>query len=157
LDNHSFTSLGDYLAALDALLSGAGNHIRILDQDLKDQGWDSPGRPALLRDFLLGDRERRVQILLRDSAYLVGRCPHVMYLLRDYGHQLEIRIADEDTRFEDSFVLGDETLLLYRYDLQRWDGRFANDDRQGVIQLTERFDTAWERLTGGLAYTPLGL
>lgn len=149
---------GDYLAALDALLTRSGRLIRLLDTDLAGQGWDGSARPALLERFLLGDRLRRVRILLANGDFLTRRCPQLLNLLRYRSHQLEIRVAEDGRTFEDGFVLGDDGMVLVRQDRQGWQGRFSAHDPQAVIRLGERFAEDWERVPGGgLGFTTLGL
>lgn len=149
---------GEYLAALNTLLTRAGRLIRILDPDLAGQGWDGVARPALLERFLLGDGRCRVRILLADGEYLARRCPLLMNLLRYHDHQIEIRVLGDGQSFADGFALGDDGMVLIRHHRLGWQGRFSDHDPQAVIRLGERFDEAWERVSGGgLGYTTLGL
>ncbi len=157
MDNHAFHTQGDYLLALDALIVQATRHIRIQDDDLRGQGWEAPARPALLEGFLRGDPARRVDILLRESGYLQGHCPHLMNLIRYRGHQLQVRLREETARAEECFVLADDGLLLLRYHRDGWNGRYAVDDRLAATQLGGQFADEWDRLQGGLGYQPLGL
>lgn len=157
MDSASFDHLGGYLAALDELMTGAGRLIRIRDEDLAGQGWDARERPAMLERFMLEDRQRQAQILVRDPSYLLRRCPHLVNLLRYFSHQLEIRSAEDHPPFEDCFALGDRYSLLLRHHRNSWRGRYAAHDPQGAVRLGERFAEDWGRLSGGLGYKPLGL
>lgn len=157
MDHQTFHTRGDFLLALDMLIGQASRHIRIQDADLRGQGWDGPARPALLERFLRDDPARRVDILLRESGYLQGHCPHLMDLIRYRGHQLEVRLREETARSEECFVLADDGLVLLRYHRDSWHGRYAAEDRLAVTQLGGQFADEWDRLTGGLGYQPLGL
>lgn len=157
MNEFSFATRQDCLAALDTLLRQARRLIRIRDVDLRGQDWDAPARPALLEEFLRSDRARRVEILLHDGRYLTGHCPLLMKLLCHYGQQIEIRVHDEIAPSEACYVLGDTTLLLQRYQRDAWRGRYSANDGPGVIALAEQFAADWERSPGALAYTPLGL
>lgn len=157
MDSTGIDHLGDYLAALDELLTRSRRLIRIRDEDLAGQGWDARVRPAMLEQFMLEDRRRQVRIMVRDPSYLLRRCPHLVNLLRYFSHQLEIRSAEDHPPFEDCFVLGDQATLLVRHHRDSWRGRYAAHDPQGVVRLGERFAEAWDRLSGGLGYKPLGL
>lgn len=146
-----------WLRALDGLLAGADRLVRIKDHDLRGQGWESPARPALLEDFLRGALCRRLEILLHCDHYLTGHLPLLMRLLRDYNRQMEIRVYETLPTSEMAYVLGDDRMLLYRHRSDAWAGRFSMDDPASVIALTDRFQADWERIAGGLPYTPLGL
>ncbi len=146
-----------WLQALDGLLTEARRQLRILDQDLRGQGWETPARPARLRDFLRADRARRVEILLHRSDYLTGHLPLMMRLLRDYPEQLEVRVYEALPDSAQAYVLGDDRLVLYRHRVDAWAGRFDPQDPGGVTLLATRFQADWSRIAGGLGYTPLGL
>lgn len=158
MDSTDLATRGEYLAALDTLLAGARLRIRLLDHDLGDQGWDTAARAGRLEAFMLGDPLRRVQILLGQGDYLTRRCPHLMNLLRYFGHRLEIRVTGEGEPMSGSFALGDDGLLLVRHHRDAWHGRFSGHDPGEVIRLGEAFAAAWERAPGGtLGFTTLGL
>ncbi len=147
----------DWLQAFDGLLTQARRQLRIKDHDLRGQGWETPARRTRLRDFLRGDRARRVEILLHRSDHVTDHLPLVMRLLRDHPEQLEIRVYEALPDRAEAYVLGDDRLLLYRYRVDAWAGRFDRQDAGGVTVLSARFQAGWSRIAGGLGYTPLGL
>lgn len=147
----------DWLQAFDGLLTEARRQLRIKDHDLRGQGWETPARPARLRDFLRADRTRRVEILLHRSDYLTGHLPLLMRLLRDYPEQLEVRVYEALPDSAQAYVLGDDRLILHRHRVDAWAGRFDRQDVAGVAILSARFQADWSRIAGGLGYTPLGL
>ncbi|MFN3593725.1 MAG: hypothetical protein ACK4TK_03455 [Thiobacillaceae bacterium] len=146
-----------WLQAFDGLLAEARRQLRILDQDLCGQGWETPARPSRLRDFLRTDRTRRVEILLHRSDYLTGHLPLLMRLLRDHPKQMGVRVYEALPDTAQAYVLGDDRLVLYRHRVDAWTGRLDRQDPAGVAVLSAHFQADWSRIAGGLGYTPLGL
>jgi len=157
VETGTFTGPGGYLDALDGLLATARREIRILDDDLAGQGWEGRNRPGLLEAFLVGDRLRRARILLRSPDHVLARCPLLLGLLRQHGHQLEIRVAEPGAEWREAYALGDDGLLVLRHHYQGWQGRADPADPRTVARLGEGFDAEWSRVTGGLSPTALGL
>lgn len=154
----TISSRGEYLACLDHLLGLAQQRIRIADQDLQQQGWDTPARAGDIRRFLLADRQRRLDILLQNDRFLLGHCPHLMQLLRDHAHQVEIRIrGDEPVGGVRCYTLADDRHVLQRFDVGHWRGSLCCADPLTAAPYLDAFHNDWSRQCNALGFKPLGL
>ena len=83
-------TLAEQSGAIDTLIGIAQQQIRVFDQDLSQTGWNGATRADRLAAFLRGVRGRRLDIIVHDMRYLQSACPHMINLLRNYGHALTI-------------------------------------------------------------------
>lgn len=148
---------GEFLEALDQILTASTLTLRVADPDLREQDWESEVRANRLGAFLRLGPERRLQFLVRQEDHLRQHCPRLMHLLRYRGHQMEVRVAGEEWTFPGGFILGDGDLLLQRHDAESWSGHLSVGDRPALARHQQAFTSLWDRLAGGMAYQPLGL
>lgn len=140
-----FDSEAGYRAAIDATLRAARRELRIFDGDLARMDLDDPARNALLASFLGGEPGRRLHIALHDADPLHKRHPRLLKLIRDHGHQIEIRQTPDHLRqLTDRFVLADESHGAIRFHTDHARGKWVVDDNVEIHPLWQRFDDLWE-------------
>lgn len=152
-----FTS-SEYRSALDQVIGGARQRLRLYDATLEQGGFNGRGRYEDLRSFCLAGTAPRIEILLDDPAYLQKHCPRLMSLLRDFSHVIEVRQNDADAEpFTFSFVLADRSVWLKRFDKTVLPGQFDLDDAANAASLHQQFDQRWQRSIASVSATTLGL
>ncbi len=158
MNRTNFETLIEYQAALNQLIVAAQHSIRIHDRDLEASGFNTTVVYEKLHRFCLAGGQRRIEILLDDTAYVQNRCPRLMTLLRDFSHVIEIRrTAAEGEQPDYGFVLGDRNIVLKRVDKGALQGQFDADDASSAAVLHQQFDYLWQRADGSVSATTLGL
>ncbi|MGA7178718.1 MAG: hypothetical protein WBX11_03890 [Thiobacillaceae bacterium] len=153
-----FDTPGEYRQALDRLLAASLRHLRIYDQNLVELALDTPQRIEALRQFCLSGSARRIEILLRDWAPVQDRQPRIMALLQQFSHVLEIRREEEiNEPAMESFVIGDDRLILVRPHRDSWRSQLHLEDPLVAGAHIQNFDQLWQRAEGPLASRALGL
>src|SRR4029079_3483705 len=113
------STLAEQTEAIETLIGLARQHIRVFDQDLSQTGWGGAGRADVLAAFLRQVRGRRLDIIVHDSRYLESACPHLLGLLRHYGHALTIyQTGPEGKIATDPLLIVDVTHYMYRFAFQ---------------------------------------
>jgi hypothetical protein len=148
----------EFRQAFDRLLAATRQHLRIYDQDLRELALDTPQRIDALRSLCLSGPGRRIEILLRDWASARDHQPRLMGLLQHFGHVLEIRQEEAiDEPPMETYVLGDDRLVLIRPHRDSGHGLLHLDDALACRPRMQSFDQLWNRAEGPLASRPLGL
>jgi hypothetical protein len=148
----------DYTDAIDRVLALAQRNVRIFDRDLEHLGYNTPSRIELLRAFLVSNRGNRLQIVVHDIAYLEGRCPRMVLLLKQFSHAVQIHQTLEHARHAaDPLLLVDDAHYLHRFHVDDTRALLALADPQGAEPLLERFREIWDASQPGLSATTLGL
>jgi hypothetical protein len=140
-----FDSEAGYRAAIDATILAARHELRLFDGDLGRMALDEASRNALLVGFLAADQNRRLRIVIHDPAPLRARHPRLLNLIRNHGHQIEIRQTPDHLRhLADRFVLADELHGTIRFHADHARGKRIGDDATEVHPYWQRFGDLWE-------------
>jgi hypothetical protein len=152
------STLAEQTAAIDTLIGLAQQHIRVFDQDLSQTGWNGAGRADRLAAFLREVRGRRLDIIVHDTRYLESACPHMVSLLRNYGHALTIyQTGPEGKVATDPLLIVDGRHYLHRFHFDRPRAALGIDQPEQTQPLASRFDEIWATGEAGLSGTVLGL
>jgi hypothetical protein len=155
---NTFETPSEFRAAFDTLLAGTHRQLRVYDHDLSLLEIDHAPRHAALRALCVAGGGRRIELLLDDIGLVARRHPHLMQLVRDFGHVLEIRQADSDApRPDQAFVLADRHGVLLRADKAAVRGTLHLDDAHDAVLLNQEFEGMWQRSQAGVSATTLGL
>jgi len=153
-----FETPGEYRQAFDRLLSLSQRQLRIYDQDLLELALDSPRRIEALRQLCLSGSPQRIEILLRDWSTVRDRQPRLMGLLQQFSHVMEIRREEEISEpAMESFVIGDDRLILVRPHRDSWRSLLHLEDPLSARAHMQNFDQLWQRSEGPLAVRQMGL
>ena len=153
-----FMLASEYGPALDRALALAKSEVVVFDRDLKDGGWNTPERNAMLRAFLLGRRDSRLQIVVHDTTQIERYQPRLTMLLRDFSHKFSILRTIEDARNAwDAFVIVDGRHIVHRFHLDSLRGELALNVPLKARQLRERYDEILGFTEPGVNATQLGL
>jgi hypothetical protein len=139
-----FDSEAGYRAGIALTLTAAQREVRIFDCDLLQMGLDLREPVERLAVFLAASGNRRLQIVVHDVAPLQSRQPRLLGLLRDFAHQIEVRVTPEHLRhLAECWVLADEAGGTIR---------FHGDHARGktIIALPAEIKPWWQK-AGDLA------
>lgn len=151
-------TLAEQTQATDDLIALARQHIRVFDFDLSQTGWNSAARADRLAAFLRQVRGRRVDVIVHDTRYLEGSCPHMLNLLRNYGHALTIyQTGPEGKAATDPLLIVDGRHYLHRFHIDQPRAALGIDQPERTQPLASRFDEIWATGEAGLSGTVLGL
>jgi hypothetical protein len=152
------STLAEQTAAIDTLIGLAQQHIRVFDPDLAQTGWNGAGRADRLAAFLRGGRGRRLDIIVHDTRYLESACPHMVNLLRNYGHALTIyQTGPEGKVATDPLLIVDGRHYLHRFHFDQPRAALGIDQPEQTQPLASRFDEIWATGEAGVSGTVLGL
>lgn len=148
----------EYLAAFDVLVGGLRHELRIFDPDCVQLELNAPGRNALLRNFLLANRDNRLLIAVHDADHLRKHCPRFMQVLTQFSASISVHQSEgEAARAQDCFVLADIEHFLRRPVAAAMRGVYALNEFQEARLLRERFEEIWQSSVPAVTATSLGL
>ncbi len=157
-EHRSIMSEAEYDDGIAAVIAEAQQTIHIFDVDLTHGGYSSLGRFEALRDFLLGGRGRRLELVLHETDFLTARCPRLMNLLRTHSHNILIHKTHEHARIaSDPFIVADAAHYVHRFHRDDARSLLALHDHTGARQLEERFGQLMEESHPAVFATTLGL
>lgn len=155
---NAFETPAELRAAFDTLLAGTPRQLRLYDHDLSLLDLDHAPRHAALRALCVAGGGRHIELLLDDISRVARSHPHLMQLVRDFGHVLEIRQADPDApRPDEAFVLADRHGVLLRADKAATRGTLHLDAARDAVLLNQTFEGMWQRSPAAVSATTLGL
>jgi hypothetical protein len=148
------TSRGEYLDAVDQMLSMAQREIRIFDPDLADLRLHAPERVARLREFLIQGRHTRIYVALHKTEFVEQRAPRLLQLMGLFAANVVIQRTQGDAaRVEDCFILVDHLHVARRPVAAQPRGVVLTHD----ARMRERFDQIWESSEPGVSAVTSGL
>lgn len=139
-----FDSEAGYRAGIALALAGAQRELRIFDRDLLQMGLEDRAQVERLAGFLAAGSNRLLHIVVHDIAPLQSRQPRLLGLLRNFAHQVVVRVTPEHLRhLAECWVLADENAGVIR---------FHGDHARGktVIALPAEIKPWWQK-AGDLA------
>lgn len=132
--------------AADELMTQARRSIRIFSPDM-DSGLLDRDIPVQALRQMTRSRHTRARILVMDSSSAIRQGHRFIDLVQRFATFIQLRIiSDEDRGRLDSWMVVDDTGLLYRPDYRRLaDGHVCFHDVSRAPKLTRDFDEWWER------------
>lgn len=153
-----FASEGEYRTAIDAVIAAAQRELCIFDRDLFRMQLEDKGRAALLEQFLAGNGERRIRIVVREPSRLVSASPRLQALLKRYPLALAFHQAPENlVHLADCLVLADGRHAAIRFHSDHARGKQVMNDPEEVEPRMARFEALWEVAAPCLWATHTGL
>lgn len=148
----------NYEAALDIVIASAVRELLIFDEDFSRGAYNSLRRYELLRDFLAGNSNNRLTIILHESAYFTAHCPRLNDLLTVYSHAMTIYVTSEQAKVaRDCIVIADQKHYLRRFHVEQARFRYALNDADTASMLNSRFSELLEASNQTVTATKLGL
>lgn len=151
-----FTTLSEYRLAVDAVIASARTSLDIYDTDLADLGFEDRARHETLRSFLAQGTARRLRIVLLDPLFIQQRAARMRNLIRDFSHQVEIRVLAEK-RDADAFIYSDAGTCLYRPQHDHAKSILTIEDMSRYRLLAGRFAQMFDVAEQSVSSAVLGL
>jgi len=147
-----------FQSAIDRLLAQPGRELRVFDPDLRALRFDAPQRVALLEQFLVSSRARRLYVALHEPEYVTGHCPRLMGLLARFSHAIVIHRTHEEIRsIQDSFLVLDQRHYVRRAVARFFRGAIGLGDEPEAFAMYSRFQEIWAASFPAVSATTLGL
>jgi hypothetical protein len=151
-------SVAALVRAQDDVIALARRHIKVFDVDLSWGGWNTASRCDALSSYLRRVPGGRFDIIVHDTRYLQSACPHMVSLLRNYGHAVTIyQTGPEGKVATDPLVIVDGKHYLHRFHFEQPRAALGIDQPEQTRPLASRFDEIWATGESGLSGTVLGL
>ena len=153
-----FDSLTDYRAAIDRLVLAARRQIRIFDRNLSDAGFNDAARYDALRTFLLGGRDRRLEVVLHEVDFVQRYCPRLLSLQRQFSHAVSIHQTLPEARgVYDGMLIADDAHYVHRFHFDHPRGEWVLNDLARTQPLLRRLEEIWQASILAVSATTLGL
>lgn len=148
----------DYIAALDTLCGLARKELLVFENNFEDIGFNSEARYDVLRTFLLASPGNRLHLLAHDTRPLSQRCPRLMMLLRQFGHNMHIyKTPKHLLHLTEPFAIADERHYVRRFHFDDPRGILARNDPAEARILKSQFTEMWTASHPSVSGTTLGL
>jgi len=145
LQHANLTSLADYIAALDTVCGLSRHSLFIFENDYVNIGFNSEERFEILRSFLLGNPNNRLQLLAHDTRPMSQYCPRLMALLRQFGHNMFIYQTPRNLQhLTEPFAVADESNYVRRFHFDTTRGILAQNDGEYSRLIKSRFIEMWK-------------
>jgi len=152
------TGHAEALVAMEAVIARAQRTLLIFDVELKDRGYNTPGRHDALRAFLLANRGNKLQIALHNIQELEADCPRLINLLRQFPSAIRIHRTTGVARdANDPFLIADEAHFWRKPHHQHPRSVLSLGSATDAKPLIERFGEIWESSEPGISSSTLGL
>lgn len=139
------TGMAEYVAALDTVCGLAKNSLFIFEKDFVNIGFNSAARFEVLRSFLLGNPNNRLQLLAHDTRPISQYCPRLMTLLRQFGHNMFIFQTPRTLQhLTEPFAVADESNFVRRFHFDDSRGILGRNDGENARLLKSRFIEIWQ-------------
>jgi len=139
------TGSADYVAALDTVCNLAIHSLFVFEKDFVNIGFNSEARYKVLRGFLLGNPNNRLQLLAHDTRPMSQYCPRLMTLLRQFGQNMLIHQTPKSLQhITEPFAVADDSHYVRRFHFDDTRGILAQNDAEGARLLKSRFLEMWE-------------
>lgn len=153
-----FDTLADYRAAVDRVLIEARSRIRIFDRNLEEGGFNSAARFEILRAFLLGGPDRRLDLVLHEVAYVQRYCPRLLNLQQQFSHAVNIHQTLAEARgVYDGIIVADEACYVHRFHFDHPRGEWVLNSLAQTQPLLRRWEEIWQASAMAVSATTLGL
>jgi hypothetical protein len=140
-----FDSEADFRSAIDLTLALAEREIRIFDRNLARMQLHDSSHVAVLSAFLAGNRNRRLKIVLHDTAVLERDMPRLLALLRDHAHMIAVRRTPDHLRhLSDCWLLADSAHGTIRFHEDHPRGKRISASELEIRPWWQRFDALWD-------------
>lgn len=153
-----FDSLTEYRLAIDRAVLAARRTIRVFDRNLEHAGFNDAARFDALRGFLLGGRDRKLDLVLHDVDYVQRYCPRMLSLLRQFSAAVNIHQTTSEARgVYDGILVADDAHYVHRFHFDHPRGEWVLNDLARTQPLLRRFELIWQASTPAVSATTLGL
>ena len=163
MDTHSpgyreLTSFADNRQAAVQLVNQARRSLAVFARDLEPTIYDTAEFIAAVQQLALRSRYSRIRIVVIDPVPAIKNSHRLIELTRRLSSYMEIRRASEDhAKLSESFLISDDTGLLYRPLASRYEGFADPHDPLEARSRLRQFDDIWAQAQPEQEFRRLGL
>ncbi len=151
----------DAKQAIVEVLASARQNIAMFDrtpQTLRDRAVDRPANIEIMRQMLLGGRNRTIHIALQETQGIESELPRLINLMSQFGQQVSInRVTGAAREVEDVMILADDHSVWRKPVHSHPRSILRLDDRIDARAYVERFAEIWESSERAVADRQSGL
>ena len=142
------SSLEEMRAAVDAVAAGAQRLMSIYTPDLEPELYDQNSFLEIVKRFVLARRFAKVRVLLSDSGRLLRDNNRFIAMGRRLTSCIDIRPAAIQAKpraggYPGGYLIADDRAIVYRVNLERWDGVADLNNPPVARQYLDEFDEIW--------------
>ena len=139
-------SMDDNRNAAITIMQQCQRTVALQSYDLDPIIYDNAEFVEAIRQVAVNSTRATIQILIEDSRNIVAGGHRLVSLMRQLTSFIEIRKINTDLKtLSDAFLICDETALIYRRQIQRYEGFVNFNDRPRCRQLLADFRDSWEK------------
>lgn len=139
-------TVADNRAAALEIAQLARRQLAIFTRDLEPPLYDTPEFVEAVKQLVLSGSRTNVRILLVDAQRATKEGHRLVELARRVSSYIEIRKPHRDyLDLAETFMIADETGLLYRKLATRWEGIVDPHDPLAAREKLKLFDDIWQR------------
>ncbi|HUD97309.1 MAG TPA: hypothetical protein VMO24_07165 [Woeseiaceae bacterium] len=138
--------------------SEATRRVSIFTHDLEPGIYDDPDFLEVIKRLVLSQTYARIRVLIADPSRAIKNGNNFVHLGRRLNTYIEFRHVRKDLRTHaESFLIADETALVYRLQASRWEG-IADTYEPPVARLyAKMFDEIWQASEVEIEFRQLGI
>ena len=145
------------LAAIE-VANAATRKLSIFTHDLEPGIYDDPDFLEIVKHLVLSQSYARIRVLIADPASAIKTGNNLVHLGRRLNSYIEFRHVREDLRTHaESFLLADETALVYRLRASRWEGIVDTYEPAVARMYGKMFDEIWLDSEVEIEFRQLGI
>lgn len=145
------------LAAIE-VANAATRKLSIFTHDLEPGIYDDPDFLEIVKHLVLSQSYARIRVLIADPARAIKTGNNLVHLGRRLNSYIEFRHVREDLRTHaESFLLADETALVYRLRASRWEGIVDTYEPAVARMYGKMFDEIWLDSEVEIEFRQLGI
>jgi len=151
-------SMEDVRNAMIEVAGTATRNIAILTQDLQTGIFDHPNFLKTVKHLCLSQSFARVRILVSNPFRTLRDGNRFVYLGRRLSSFIEFRHVHENyRRYQEVFMIADDSALVFRTDPDRWDGIADTNEPRIARRYLELFDEIWASSQSAQEFRQLSL
>ncbi len=136
------------LLAIDQVIASAAHRLSIFDEDpvhLREHGFGAPSRIAALRQYLLGNRQRQLVLVLHEVRAIESEVPRLVALVGHFSSQFAVRRTVGRAReAHDPMVLADRHSIWHHLHIGHPRSVLSMNDPEDCQPRAERFEDILE-------------
>lgn len=145
-------------AAATQLAENARRSLALFTRDLEPAIYDTPEFLAAVQKLALRSRYARIRVVVIDPTLAIKDGHRLIELARKLSSYIELRRPSEDhAKLSDTFLISDDSGLLYRPLASRYEGFADPHDSLGARTHLRSFDDIWEQAEPETEFRCLGL
>jgi hypothetical protein len=138
----------DAIAAIADVLKSAQMRVAIFDETpitLREREYARPANIEIMRQLLMGNRERRIRIALHEVSGIESEAPRLMNLMSQFSTQLFIqRTTGAAREVQDVMLIADDHSIWRKPVASHPRSILTMSDQADVAPYLERFEEIWQ-------------